>query len=177
MLCEVLDLVDIPVIAAGSITTPRGLAAVLAAGAAGARIGTALVASDEADFHPDYKRAVVAGSSADAVYSTIFNAFWPNAPHRVLRSAIDAVRALETPTVGAMQLGGHRVEVPRAAGVAPAADATGRIDAMALFAGQGVGSVTQLRPADTILRELARGAEKYLQAAAPGGPEPKTICA
>src|SRR6516164_9016963 len=62
MLCEVLDLVDVPVLAAGGITTPRAFAAVLAAGAAGARIGTALVASDEADFHPEYKRAVLAAS-------------------------------------------------------------------------------------------------------------------
>ena len=54
MLCEVLDLVDVPVLAAGGITTPRAFAAVLAAGAAGARIGTALVASDDADFHVDY---------------------------------------------------------------------------------------------------------------------------
>ena len=53
LLCEVLDVVDVPVLAAGGITTPRALAAVLAAGAAGARIGTALVASEESDFHPN----------------------------------------------------------------------------------------------------------------------------
>ncbi len=166
MLCEVLDLVEIPVLAAGGITTPRALAAVLAAGAAGARIGTALVASEEADFHPDYKQAIIAASSADAVYSNVFDAFWPNAPHRVLRTAIDAVQSLDIPTVGAMELGGHRVEVPRAAGAAPVAHATGHIDAMALFAGQGVGSVTQLRPAASILRELATGAHQLLQTAA-----------
>ena len=166
MLCEVLDLVDIPVLAAGGITTSRALAAVLAAGAAGARIGTALVVSEEADFHPDYKHAVVNACSADAVYSNVFDAFWPNAPHRVLRSAIDVVQSLDTPTVGAMELGGHRFEVPRAAGAAPVAGATGRIDAMALFAGQGVGSVSQLRPAATIVRELAVGAGELLRAAA-----------
>jgi nitronate monooxygenase len=169
LLCEVLDLVDVPVLAAGSITTPRALAAVMAAGAAGARIGTALVASEEADFHRDYKRAVVAASSADAVYSDVFAAFWPDAPHRVLRSAIDAVEALDAPTVGVMELGGQRVELPRTAGVAPVAGATGRIDAMALFAGQGVGSVTELRPAATIVRELAIGAEQRLQVGAPRG--------
>ncbi|MBV9335720.1 MAG: nitronate monooxygenase [Solirubrobacterales bacterium] len=165
MLCEVLDLVDIPVLAAGGITTPRALAAALAAGAAGARVGTALVVAEEADFHPVYKQAVIAASSADAVYSKVFDAFWPNAPHRVLRSAIAAVHSLDTPTVGAMELGGHRVEVPRAAGAAPVAGATGHIEAMALFAGQGVGSVTQLLPAATILRELASGAQTLLHAA------------
>ena len=172
MLCEVLDLIDVPVLAAGGITTPRALAAVMAAGAAGARIGTALVASDEADFHVDYKRAVVAASSADAVYSDVFAAFWPDAPHRVLRSAIDAVEALDAPTVGVMDLGGQRVEVPRAAGIAPVTSATGRIDAMALFAGQGVGSVTAIRPARTIVRDLATGAERLLSAATSSSRQP-----
>jgi NAD(P)H-dependent flavin oxidoreductase YrpB (nitropropane dioxygenase family) len=172
MLCEVLDLIDVPVLAAGGITTPRALAAVLAAGAAGARVGTALVASDEADFHVDYKRAVVAASSADAVYSDVFAAFWPDAPHRVLRSAIDAVQALDAPTVGMMDIGGQRVEVPRTAGAAPLTSATGRIDAMAQFAGQGVGSVTAIRPAGTIVRDLATGAERLLCAATSSDHQP-----
>ncbi len=167
LLCQVLDLVDVPVVAAGGITTPRALAAVLAAGAAGARIGTALVASEEADFHPDYKRAIVTASSTDAVCSDAFAAFWPDAPHRVLRSAIDAVQALDLPTVGVMEIGGQRMDVPRAAGAAPVASATGHIEAMALFAGQGVGTVTEVRPAATIVRELATGAENLLRGASP----------
>ena len=167
LLCEVLDLLDVPVLAAGGITTPRALAAVLAAGAAGARIGTALVASDEADFHSDYKRAIVTASSAAAVYSDAFAAFWPDAPHRVLRSAIEGVQALDLPTVGAMEIGGQRIDVPRAAGAAPVASATGHIEAMALFAGQGVGTVTEVRPAATIIAELATGAENLLLAASP----------
>ena len=165
LLCEVLDLIDVPVLAAGGITTPRALAAVLAAGAAGARVGTALVASEEADFHPEYKRAVLAASGKDAVYSDVFAAFWPDAPHRVLRSAIDAVQSLDAPIVGTMQIGGQRVDVPRAAGAAPVATATGHVEAMALFAGEGVGSITELRPAATIVRELAADARNLLVAA------------
>ena len=74
-----------------------------------------------------------------------------------------------------MDLGGQRVEVPRAAGVAPVASATGRIDAMALFAGQGVGSVTAIRPARTIVRDLVAGAERRLAAAPSGNRQPSTI--
>ena len=73
-----------------------------------------------------------------------------------------------------MELGGQRLEVPRHAGVAPVASATEGIEAMALFAGQGVGSVTELRPAATIVRELAGGAQRLLQAAAPSGRRPAT---
>lgn len=167
LLTQALDVLDVPVVAAGGITTPRGLAAVLAAGAAGARIGTVLVASEEADFHPDYKRMVLEASGADdTVYTEVFSAMWPDAPHRVLRSAVDAVNAIGAPTVGEMEFAGQRLEVPRTAGLAPHAGATGRIDAMALFAGEGVGSVTEIRPAARIVEELVAGAEELLGAAA-----------
>ena len=66
-----------------------------------------------------------------------------------------------------MEIGGQRMDVPRAAGAAPVASATGHIEAMALFAGQGVGTVTEVRPAATIVRELATGAENLLRGASP----------
>src|SRR5205814_8909834 len=47
LLQSVLDAVRIPVIVAGGIATPRGVAAALAAGAAGVWVGTALLASPE----------------------------------------------------------------------------------------------------------------------------------
>jgi hypothetical protein len=82
-------------------------------------------------------------------------------------SAIEAVQALDLPTVGVMEIGGQCIDVPRAAGAAPVASATGHIPAMALFAGQGVGTVTEVRPAATIIAELATGAENLLLAASP----------
>jgi nitronate monooxygenase len=167
LLIEVLARVTVPVIAAGGITTPRALAAVLAAGASGARLGTALVASVEADFHDEMKRAVVdAGGGEDTVYTEVFSAMWPDAPHRVLRSAVDAVEALKEPTVGVMEFGGAPLDVPRTAGIAPHARTTGKIDAMALFAGEGVGSVTEIRPAADIVRDLVDGARTLLRAGA-----------
>ena len=45
---------------------------------------------------------------------------------------------------------------------------------MALFAGQGVGSVTEIRPARTIVRDLANGAESLLAAASSGNRQPST---
>src|SRR4051794_18526959 len=52
LLDEVLEAVDVPVLAAGGIGTGRALAAVLAAGADGARVGTRFVAAEESDAHP-----------------------------------------------------------------------------------------------------------------------------
>jgi nitronate monooxygenase len=42
----------VPVIAAGGIATARGVAAALAAGADGVRVGTRFIAALEADVHP-----------------------------------------------------------------------------------------------------------------------------
>ena len=59
-LSEILDTVDVPVLAAGGIGTGRAMAAALAAGADGVRIGTRLVAAQEAEAHPTYIDALIA---------------------------------------------------------------------------------------------------------------------
>jgi nitronate monooxygenase len=152
MLAAVLDAVAVPVIAAGGIATPRAMAAVLAAGAAGVRMGTRFVASLESDFHLDYKAALVAAQAGDTVYTERFAELWPGAPHRVLRSAIAAAEAGTDPIVGSMSAGAIRIDVPRFAGFAPVADATGDVAAMALFAGEGVGEISEVLPAGDIVR-------------------------
>jgi len=68
----VLDAVDVPVLAAGGIGSPRAMAAVLAAGASGARIGTRFVAADEADTHPAYADALAGAQPEDTVVTTTF---------------------------------------------------------------------------------------------------------
>jgi nitronate monooxygenase len=63
----------VPVLAAGGISNARGLAAVLAAGAAGAWVGTAFLACPEGDQPPAYRDAVVAAGEADTLYSRVFD--------------------------------------------------------------------------------------------------------
>ena len=69
LLFDVLDAVgaDVPVLAAGGIATGRGLAAALAAGASGVRMGTAFVATEESGAHPEYKAALVAATGGGTV--------------------------------------------------------------------------------------------------------------
>ncbi len=93
LLDSVLDAVDVPVVAAGGIATARGVAAVLAAGAAGARLGTHFVATREAGAHPAYVEALLRASAADTVLTTAFSGMWPDAPHRLLRSCVEAAEA------------------------------------------------------------------------------------
>ena len=53
LLCEVLDAVDVPVLAAGGIGDARGVAAALAAGASGVRMGTRFIATEESAAHAE----------------------------------------------------------------------------------------------------------------------------
>jgi len=73
LLNAVLDSVDIPVIAAGGIGTARDVAATLAAGAAGVRVGTRFVAAPECDAHPEYVTALVAAGAEDTVLTERFS--------------------------------------------------------------------------------------------------------
>lgn len=156
LLDAVLDAVDVPVVAAGGIATARGVAAVLAAGAAGARVGTAFLATPEADVHPDYLAALLAASDDDTVLTTAFSAAWPDAPHRVLRSAVDASDA--DPAT--------RSPIP------PTRSTPAPVDAMALYAGQRVGAVRELRPAGQLARELTEEAFDLLAEVSARRPPP-----
>jgi hypothetical protein len=49
---------------------------------------------------------------------------------------------------------------------APTQATTGRIDAMALYAGESVSNVVAIQPAGDIVRELVSGAEQLLRTAA-----------
>src|SRR5699024_10068429 len=73
LLQEVLDAVSVPVLAAGGISGPRGLAAVLAAGAAGAWVGTAFAGCREATNSPDAQRAMDRAAATDTVYGRTFD--------------------------------------------------------------------------------------------------------
>jgi nitronate monooxygenase len=163
LLDAVLDAVDVPVIAAGGIGTGRGMAAALAAGAAAVRVGTRLVAAEEANAHPAYVQALVAAEAEDTVLTEAFSVGWPGAPHRVLRSSVDAAEAFDGELVGELVAGAQRTPLPRFSVFTPTRETTGAIEAMALYAGESVGAVRTVQPAATIVRELANEAERLLQ--------------
>lgn len=160
----VVDSLQVPVVAAGGIGSPRSVAAVLAAGAAGARIGTRFLAAREADVHPAYLDALVAARPQDTVLTTTFSVLWPDAPHRVLRECVDAALESTEDPIGEMQLpDGSRVAVPRLAPPSPGRGCRGHIEAMAHYAGQSVGQLRNEQSAGEIVHELIEGAEELLR--------------
>jgi NAD(P)H-dependent flavin oxidoreductase YrpB (nitropropane dioxygenase family) len=158
LLDAVLDAVSIPVVAAGGIATARGVAAALAAGADGVRVGTRFIAATESDAHPAWQRAIVEARADDAVVSHAFNAGMPvPGPHRVLRRSIEAAEALGDDEAGVVRMGGAEIPVARFAPMPPTRESTGAIEAMPFYAGQSAGAVTAIRPAAEIMRELTAG--------------------
>jgi nitronate monooxygenase len=165
LLRDVLQAVrEIPVLAAGGVGTGRAMAAMLAAGADGVRVGTRFVASEEASVHPIYTDALIAADGEDSVYTLAFHVGWPDAPHRVLRSAIAAAEAHGEEIVGKLvRIGGREHAVRRFSCAVPDRTATGQIEAMSLFAGQSAGDVKRVMPARAIIEELAAEAENLLR--------------
>jgi enoyl-[acyl-carrier protein] reductase II len=80
---QIVDAVDIPVLAAGSIVDGRGLAAALAFGAQGVWMGTRFIASREGRAADAYKQAILDASPTDTTVTRCYS----GKSMRVLRNA------------------------------------------------------------------------------------------
>jgi nitronate monooxygenase len=161
LLQEVLDAVSLPVLAAGGIANARGLAAVLAAGACGAWVGTAFLASAETETSPQARERLIAARDTDTVYGRVF----------------DVGQRLRWPAeFGGRSLGneffdrwaGREDELARddeAVGRLTAAKANRNFDTAYIYSGQGVGLLHEEQAAADVLAEFA-AADALLAAAA-----------
>ena len=162
LLEQVLGTVGVPVVAAGGIATGRTVAAALAAGADAVRVGTRFAAAHESAAHPDYVEALLRAVGEDTVLTEAFGLDWPHAPHRVLRSCLEAAEALDEAVVAVREEGGREVPMQRWASTPPSRNVRGRVAAMALYAGEGVAAVQRVQPAGEIVCELVEEAETLL---------------
>jgi nitronate monooxygenase len=96
------------------------------------------------------------------VLTEAFGVGWPDAPHRVLRSALAAAQAFQGEVVGTHTAGARSRPLARWAAQTPSREVTGTVAAMALYAGQGVGQVTRITSAGQVVTELVQGAERLL---------------
>ena len=160
LLGDVLDAVDLPVLAAGGIGTARAVAAAMAAGADGVRVGTRFVAATEAGAHPAWVQALIRATAEDTVFTSKFSGGWPDAPHRLLRSCLTAAEAFQGDTVGAnVTLTGDRANIARFGTTVADQTTTGTIETMPLWAGESVSGVKRIQSAAEIMLELAQGTE------------------
>lgn len=167
LLSEVLDAVDVPVLAAGGIADARGVAAALAAGASGVRMGTRFIATEESAAHADYVAAILAAGANSTRITDAFNdcPLCESSPRaRVLISAIDAVDSIDVDVVGMMQSADGEIPVPRRSWIPPTKNVSGIVKAMCMYAGESVALVNTVLPASQLVVSLVEGADSLLGA-------------
>ncbi len=151
-----------PVVAAGGIADGNGIVAALALGASGVWIGTRFLAASEATIHEVYRARLLAATEADTLYADLYDKGWPNAPHRVLRSATtDAWEQAGRPRSGdrpgeqdVVAQTGDGTAIPRYAVRTPHASFSGDIEALPMWAGQGVARIDRVQAAQAIFDDL-----------------------
>lgn len=153
-----------PVLAAGGVADGRGLAAVLAMGAAGAVIGTRFVTAEESLAHPAAKDRLTKSSGDDTVRTRVFDQLrdldWP-APFiaRALRNATTAHwHGREDKLQAAIVAERDRYAQARNAGDYSRA---------AIFASEAADLVRDIAPAGVILQRLIDEAAAALNRALP----------
>jgi nitronate monooxygenase len=160
---------EYPVLLAGGIAEPADVRAALEAGATAAVAGTRFLLSEESRAHALYKERLL--EADETVLTDLFGAGWP-APHRVVpNSAVRAARPrgsrllnrLLAPgacfTPPSLQLRMMRAQRPGGRILTPAGPTDDGpatlVEAGALYAGETVARIAEIRPAGALVRELA----------------------
>ncbi|SOE08659.1 nitronate monooxygenase/enoyl-[acyl-carrier protein] reductase II [Hoeflea halophila] len=168
----VADAVRIPVVAAGGIADGRGMAAAIMLGASGVWIGTRFLASTEATIHSEYRQRILSATETQTEWShDLYDIAWPDAPHRALsNSTSQKWREAGSPSPGNRpdegEVVGHRPNgdaVLRYQSYTPLQGTQGNVEAMSLWAGQGVSLVRSIAPAADIVEEIYREAIEVMQ--------------
>lgn len=157
LLAELLDELPVPVLAAGGISSGRALAAVLAAGASAAWVGTAFAACTESLTPEPARRVLLDAGDTDTVTTRVFDVAqgypWPtHLPERVVRD----------PVVNRWGAREDDLAADEDARVQLAATLSGG-GAFGVNAGQGVGLVTSVRDAADVIAVMSTGAHDLLR--------------
>ena len=159
----VLDAVELPVLAAGGVAGARGLAAVLAAGAAGAWVGTAFLTCPEADTSAVARQRLLAADDTATAYGRVFDVGqrlpWPpEYGGRALRNAFfDRWQGRESELAGDDEA--YRTLL--------AARTTQDLDTAPVYAGEGAALLTGEPAAAEVVRSFT-AADDLLRRAAGG---------
>ena len=152
---QVVDTVNLPVIAAGGIADGRQMAAALALGACGVQVGTCLLVSEECPIHPNYKAALLKARDSD----TIVTGRIGGTPVRVLKNRMSREYVRQE------KAGADKMELEKfTLGSLRRAVFEGDTNTGSLMAGQVCGMLHEIRPVADILAELDQGAGQRIAA-------------
>jgi nitronate monooxygenase len=152
LLQTVLDRVGVPVVAAGGIGSARGLAAVLAAGAVGAWVGTAFLGCEEAGNTAAARRRLFEAPATGTAYGRVFDVAqrlaWPQEyggrglRNRFFDSWADRLDDLAVDDDAAAELAAAKQDED--------------YDTAYLYAGEGVGLLDRERPVADVIADFAQ---------------------
>ena len=157
LLPQVVEAVDVPVIAAGGIASGKQMAAAMMLGACGVQVGTCLLVSEECPIHENYKQTLIKAKDN----ATTVTGRSQGAPVRIIKNEM-AREYLKLESAGAnrdelekITLGGLRRAV-----------VDGDMIRGSVMAGQVCGQLKSIRPVSQILEEITREAQSTLSGAA-----------
>ena len=152
---QVVDAVDIPVIAAGGICDGRGAAAAFMLGADAIQVGTRFLSAAECNVHPEYKEKILKATDI----STIVTGKTLGHPVRSLKTPFSKTfaRMESDPSVSSEEVMAFGSGSLRRA--VQEGDPNG-----SYMAGECAGMVRRIEPAKDIVEDLMSGAEKVLKA-------------
>lgn len=156
---QVVDAVDIPVLAAGGIADSRGMAAGFMLGAEGVQIGTRFLVANECTVHQNYKNKILKAKDLDTVTTGQITGH----PVRVIKNKlakqfIDAEKeeiGKETPNLERFDMLGK--------GALQKAVKEGDVDYGSVMSGQIAGMVVKEQSCQEIIDEIMNGFNKLMK--------------
>ncbi len=152
---------DVPVLLSGGISNGEDIRRAINNGAAGTVLGTRFIATKESDMSDFYKQKLVDAGESSTVYTNCFNKGW-DAMHRVLRnSTFEKWEAEGCPLNGkkpnegeVIAKGASGYDIIRYGGHEPTEGVTGNLEAMIMYAGEGVTKVKDIPSASELIQRL-----------------------
>ena len=133
-----------PVLAAGAICDPRAVRAACCLGASGVWSGSAFLVCTECNTHDAYKQKLIDTDTDGPKFRTGYSYGWKyGTPHRVIPGA-----------------GGWNLMRFMGGGIRRNDNAK-MADKLSLYAGQGIGMITEITSAKAVVARLAKGFEPY----------------
>ncbi|MBZ6005927.1 enoyl-[acyl-carrier-protein] reductase FabK [Paraclostridium bifermentans] len=150
---QVVDNVNIPVIAAGGIADGKGLAAALCLGASGVQIGTRFICSDECIAHENYKNLILKSRDRDAIVTGRSTGH----PVRTLKNKLAKdILNMEKEGANPLDIGQKGVGSLRMAVV------NGDVDNGSFMAGQIASYINDVKPCKQIIEDIMEESKSIL---------------
>lgn len=150
---QIVDAIDLPVIAAGGIASGRQFNAALSLGAQGVQIGTMLLVAEECPIHENYKKAVIKAKDNDSVVTGRSM----GAPVRILKNQM-SLQYLKLE-----QQAGSREELEKLTlGGLRRAVFDGDMKNGSVMIGQVAGMIKEIKPMKQIVEDMLKEAKEEL---------------